>query len=1496
MYVNTWLCVEQLDELRAQHQLELQEQTSSHQEQLEQLQLQLEESQNESLQLLEENMAAMDELQAKLAQSEQQVQALQANGAASQASDLELAEVTAAMEEEHAAETEKLKATHTAQVAKMTKERQVLIREVKKLQMVAKQAQQATGGADAAEIQKLKQDLADKDALLAQQAEEIEALITMQAEGETSVDAKVEEALAKAKEEHAKDIATRGQEMQASLQRQADGFNVERAGFENQMEQLRSEHAAEKESMQRQLDALQEKGPSQAKHAQQAIAAESAMQEVMMDFDARLRDMQTKLDTRSKELEVANAEAESLRAQLEDANNTAASAQEKSESELQTAKQQIEQLEVQVQTFEDSAAVAQKEHEDALAALRQEKAEIEAKAAQTSEEKSNLDAEVVSLKLQVDTLEKSVTSASEGQASVAAEAQLKIDRLEREVANLNKQLNVAEEQLDASQQTLTDVKAQQKEREDEAIAREMELKSQLADAEAKATANAGAESRLIEREVELKAQIDELEAARQSATDKLAASEANLAAAKEAHSADIAKLEAAKAAAASAGGEMEEMQEEAIYQAIQGLQEEHDVATKEREEQFAAQLEAAKAEKEEAVAAAKAEQAETAAQLQDVREKLESASAAAQAARDEHAAAKAELEALAQELGESQTSFADTLAASETQVQGLESEVASLKLQISEAGSADAGAAQLEEAESRIEAESAAAKEWQAKHDEAASRFALEKEQLEASAAEAKAAVEKELAEAKAQAEAAEAALVEVSSGDSAAGGLTQADIDAAVAKELAAQEEAHKRELMNVRIQAAKRLAASPRAGAKTPADPVDSKASEEAEALRKEVQSLKDEAANVAGVRQREKMVLVQEIRRNRGTLEEKEAKIKELEAAVESADAKLKVAESQSAASDTTASPAVVADLEAKLESANARAASAQNTIDLQFAEIKRLKDRIAELESQLKSKSEEFEAMLEEMADAAATPTASPRHTSGQNDDDDIAPKVSPAMRRVKQVATPQSVSSLDSQTSFDSRFDTDDDDSSYGDSPQKGSQANGQYADGEGGYSDLDDHADERVEDDDDLSLLEDEMVDWLHDNGFGEWEEGILSLGVEMMDDLKLLSPEDLQDIKMSPAVVEEFMLSVGSRFKVGQLVKIINLTKAQMFNGMSGYIVDPIKDGRYTIKLHQPPAGSTQTLVSCYPTNLVASSDAPQGSSQAPAPADTKMVSRGEGQSPSQRAPPANADQKSRLISESVSPSDTLSMVRNPGTWSRTTTDPSQRVTLSHTEWTEVDCGDHPPPRCSLESPLIQQILQSWTRSSERLEKMNAWLRAIMRGAFNDPDFSWGIEIAELTPEVANGFLTVLLPLVVIRAPMLVNVYVRLSHAPGERRHQPTIDLRLSLNGWQQVDCTMNPAPKCDILSPLIQNLLECWTSNRERLRRMNDWLQTVMVGRFDDENFMDGIEMLELAPEIVQGFLTMLVPLIQVRSSCSAPTLICASFDFCVPRVLLGPSTREG
>lgn len=59
-----------------------------------------------------------------------------------------------------------------------------------------------------------------------------------------------------------------------------------------------------------------------------------------------------------------------------------------------------------------------------------------------------------------------------------------------------------------------------------------------------------------------------------------------------------------------------------------------------------------------------------------------------------------------------------------------------------------------------------------------------------------------------------------------------------------------------------------------------------------------------------------------------------------------------------------------------------------------------------------------------------------------------------------------------------------------------------------------------VSQDERLTALEDEMVNWLHDNGFGDFEDNILELGVEMLDDLKLLSKEDLSVIGMNPRQV----------------------------------------------------------------------------------------------------------------------------------------------------------------------------------------------------------------------------------------------------------------------------------------------------------------------------------------------------------------------------------------
>ena len=127
------------------------------------------------------------------------------------------------------------------------------------------------------------------------------------------------------------------------------------------------------------------------------------------------------------------------------------------------------------------------------------------------------------------------------------------------------------------------------------------------------------------------------------------------------------------------------------------------------------------------------------------------------------------------------------------------------------------------------------------------------------------------------------------------------------------------------------------------------------------------------------------------------------------------------------------------------------------------------------------------------------------------------------------------------------------------------------------------------------------------------------------------------------------------------------------MFNELTGYIMDPIKEGRYTIKLDRPPKGSSQTLVSCYPANILKvqkpAADAgtknknthhqqqEQQNVDAVAPPKTQLVARGSGTnltSGTSTAPvdAGDGERKSRLVSEAVTPSDALTMVRNPGTW----------------------------------------------------------------------------------------------------------------------------------------------------------------------------------------------------------------------------------------------------
>jgi len=51
-------------------------------------------------------------------------------------------------------------------------------------------------------------------------------------------------------------------------------------------------------------------------------------------------------------------------------------------------------------------------------------------------------------------------------------------------------------------------------------------------------------------------------------------------------------------------------------------------------------------------------------------------------------------------------------------------------------------------------------------------------------------------------------------------------------------------------------------------------------------------------------------------------------------------------------------------------------------------------------------------------------------------------------------------------------------------------------------------------------------------------------------------------------------------------------------------------------------------------------------------------------------------------------------------------------------------------------------------------------------------------------------------------------------------------IDMRIALNGWQQLDCFENPVPKFGLTSPIIQDILDCWTDDRDRIRKLNEWM----------------------------------------------------------------------
>eukprot|EP00750_Incisomonas_marina_P021690 INCI4630.2.p1 GENE.INCI4630.2~~INCI4630.2.p1 ORF type:complete len:615 (-),score=128.25 INCI4630.2:218-2062(-) len=98
------------------------------------------------------------------------------------------------------------------------------------------------------------------------------------------------------------------------------------------------------------------------------------------------------------------------------------------------------------------------------------------------------------------------------------------------------------------------------------------------------------------------------------------------------------------------------------------------------------------------------------------------------------------------------------------------------------------------------------------------------------------------------------------------------------------------------------------------------------------------------------------------------------------------------------------------------------------------------------------------------------------------------------------------------------------------------------------------------------------------------------------------------------------------------------------------------------------------------------------------------------------------------------------------------------------------------PAPNCTLDSPVIQGLLQSWTRDPQKHNILNQWFRIIESGGAADPSFVRGVELSNLEPAVAKGILRVLVP--VLRKSTAMPVVVHTKEV-----HIVKMDIRLSVD-----------------------------------------------------------------------------------------------------------------
>ncbi|CAB1113140.1 unnamed protein product [Ectocarpus sp. CCAP 1310/34] len=95
--------------------------------------------------------------------------------------------------------------------------------------------------------------------------------------------------------------------------------------------------------------------------------------------------------------------------------------------------------------------------------------------------------------------------------------------------------------------------------------------------------------------------------------------------------------------------------------------------------------------------------------------------------------------------------------------------------------------------------------------------------------------------------------------------------------------------------------------------------------------------------------------------------------------------------------------------------------------------------------------------------------------------------------------------------------------------------------------------------------------------------------------------------------------------------------------------------------------------------------------------------------------------------------------------------------------EWVEENV-EHPPPDYGLESPVIRYLLQQWSTDPDKIKYLSLWLRCVIERRKVPDAFPSGLQLVGLAPEIKDGFLTLVIPMIRFTGGIPVLVHSRRS------------------------------------------------------------------------------------------------------------------------------------